>query len=177
MLCKSMVLLLTLCLWMMTILMTAQARPVQKKGQSDKKTNGDVSIKKKPQKAEQQSDDQGEHDGDDDYYSGSGTFFDPVSQGGAEGACGGKKESSSSDIVALNSAQYGPMNKKSRFCGEKVLIEYGNKKTVATVQDACPGCKEKSLDMTPSVFNKLADAKTGVIPIKWCFLGDKNCKQ
>ncbi|KAI8341110.1 RlpA-like double-psi beta-barrel-protein domain-containing protein-containing protein, partial [Chlamydoabsidia padenii] len=103
-------------------------------------------------------------------FSGSGTYFDPKTQGGVDGACGGPRESSKSDIVALNSAQYGPMNKKSKQCGRKVLIKHGEKATVATVQDACPGCQEKSLDMTPAVFNKLANQKQGVIPITWCFV-------
>ncbi|ORZ23459.1 RlpA-like double-psi beta-barrel-protein domain-containing protein-containing protein, partial [Absidia repens] len=103
-------------------------------------------------------------------FSGFGTFFDPSRQGGANGACGGPRESASSDIVALNSAQYGPMNKKSEWCGKKVLIKHAGKKAIATIEDACPGCEEKSLDMTPSVFNKLASSNEGVIPITWCIV-------
>ncbi|SAM01968.1 hypothetical protein [Absidia glauca] len=134
---------------------------------------------------------------DTSYYTGSGTFFYPT-KSGAEGACGGAKESSNSDTVALNSAQYGPMDKKSKQCGKKVLIKHGDKSTVATVRDACPGCQEskyhalldpllslndlfaflggllESLDMTPAVFTKLASQKQGVIPITWCFVGEKN---
>lgn len=37
---------------------------------------------------------------DTSYYTGSGTFFYPT-KSGAEGACGGEKESSNSDTVAL----------------------------------------------------------------------------
>lgn len=32
-----------------------------------------------------------------------------------------------------------------------------------------------SLDLTPAVFNRLADPVIGVIPIKWCVIGTPGC--
>lgn len=34
-----------------------------------------------------------------------------------------------------------------------------------------------SLDLTPAVFKKLADLDKGVIPIRWCVIGEKGCKK
>lgn len=34
------------------------------------------------------------------------------------------------------------MSKKSKWCGKKLKICYEKKCTVATVTDACPGCKK-----------------------------------
>ncbi|KAI8063490.1 RlpA-like double-psi beta-barrel-protein domain-containing protein-containing protein, partial [Gongronella butleri] len=100
-------------------------------------------------------------------FEGHGTFFNPETEGGDRGACGGKKEDGSSNIVALSADKFGPTDKNSNWCGKTVLIRYGNKSTTAVIQDACPTCKSNSLDMTPSVFNKLADSSKGIIPITW----------
>ncbi|ORX54987.1 hypothetical protein DM01DRAFT_1270225, partial [Hesseltinella vesiculosa] len=100
-------------------------------------------------------------------YNGHGTFFSPATEGGDRGACGGKKESDASDIVAISADHFGPTDKNSKWCGKKVLIKYGDKETTAIIQDACPTCNKDSLDMTPSVFAKLADASKGIIPITW----------
>lgn len=48
--------------------------------------------------------------------------FVPEKEGGIYGACG-PKEDSESMIVALNAEQYGNMNKKSKFCGSKILVK------------------------------------------------------
>lgn len=34
-----------------------------------------------------------------------------------------------------------------------------------------------SLDLTPAVFKDLGDLDKGVLPIKWCVIGDKGCKK
>lgn len=72
-------------------------------------------------------------------FHGKGTFFDPPSEGGAQGACGPYADKDS-QIVAMNGDQYGDMSKKSHWCGKRVKICYKSKCTVATVTDACPTC-------------------------------------
>ncbi|KAM3581543.1 hypothetical protein VKS41_006375 [Umbelopsis sp. WA50703] len=102
-------------------------------------------------------------------FSGQATWFKPVTEGGPTGACG-PKEDNNDMIVALNAAQYGPMNKKSKYCGKKIVITGPNgKKVTATINDACPGCKKNSLDLTPALFKKLGDMNTGILKIKWRF--------
>ncbi|ORZ24025.1 RlpA-like double-psi beta-barrel-protein domain-containing protein-containing protein, partial [Absidia repens] len=100
---------------------------------------------------------------------GKATFFDPKEEGGDTGACG-PHEDNHSDIVALNLPQYGSANKISEWCFKEVEIHYKGKMTKATITDACPGCQEKSLDLTPSVFQKLASSEEGVIDIDWCVI-------
>ncbi|KAI8989474.1 RlpA-like double-psi beta-barrel-protein domain-containing protein-containing protein [Pilobolus umbonatus] len=95
------------------------------------------------------------------------TFFDPETEGGSQGACGPFADENS-QIVAMNAAQYGPMNRKSPWCGKKLKIMYKDKYTVATVTDACPGCSEGSLDLTPAVWGQLErNYDKGIIPITW----------
>jgi hypothetical protein len=72
-------------------------------------------------------------------FHGKGTFFNPAREGGSQGACGPYADETS-QIVAMNAAQYGDMSKKSHWCGKKIKICYNKKCTVATVTDACPGC-------------------------------------
>ncbi|KAI8086037.1 RlpA-like double-psi beta-barrel-protein domain-containing protein-containing protein [Halteromyces radiatus] len=107
-------------------------------------------------------------------FTGKATFFKPKEEGGPVGACG-PTENNDSKIVALNLHQYGDANKKSDWCFKKVRITYGDKSTDATITDACPGCQEKSLDLTPSVFQKLASFDQGIIDIDWCVLEGENC--
>ncbi|KAG2187145.1 hypothetical protein INT44_004815, partial [Umbelopsis vinacea] len=108
-----------------------------------------------------------------DLFSGLATWFTPNKggiEGGPLGACG-PRQSNDDMIVALNAAQYGDMNKKSKHCGRKVLITGPNgKKATAVINDACPGCKKNSLDLTPVVFKKLGSLDTGILKIKWKFI-------
>ncbi|CDH58650.1 hypothetical protein RO3G_01685 [Lichtheimia corymbifera JMRC:FSU:9682] len=109
-------------------------------------------------------------------FEGSATWFRPKTEGGEIGSCG-PKESDNDMIVALNKEQYGNLDAKSSWCGKRVLIMSGDKWVDAAITDACPGCKKYSLDLTPAVFKKLADLDKGVIPIRWCVIGEKGCKK
>ncbi|KAI9312401.1 hypothetical protein BX666DRAFT_1987111 [Dichotomocladium elegans] len=103
-------------------------------------------------------------------YKGIATWFVPETEGGVYGACG-PKESSKSAIVALNHAQYGNMNRKSKHCGKKILIKGPKGKTYARINDACPGCKKGSLDLTPVLFKKVAgNLDKGIAKISWTFV-------
>ncbi|KAI8339272.1 hypothetical protein BC941DRAFT_350169 [Chlamydoabsidia padenii] len=106
-------------------------------------------------------------------YTGKATFFHPEKSGDV-GSCG-RHESDNNLYVALNVAQYGDASSVSDWCFKKVLIRYGDKSTEATINDACPGCQEKSLDLTPPVFEKLASKDQGVIDISWCVIGEDGC--
>ncbi|SAM01085.1 hypothetical protein [Absidia glauca] len=100
-------------------------------------------------------------------YSGTGTFFNPSTEGGSIGACGGY-ESDTAHIVALNAKQYGNMGRKSGWCGKKIKISYNGKTTYATINDACPECAYGDLDLTHTVFKSLEkDMDKGIIDITW----------
>ncbi|KAI8048047.1 RlpA-like double-psi beta-barrel-protein domain-containing protein-containing protein [Gilbertella persicaria] len=105
-------------------------------------------------------------------FKGVATMFWPKSEGGSQGACGPYADANS-QIVAMNHAQYGPMNKKSHWCGKKLRICYGDKCTVATVTDACPTCDHGCLDLTPAVWDQLYhDRAKGVLDVEWSEVGD-----
>ncbi|KAI7874486.1 hypothetical protein K492DRAFT_240821 [Lichtheimia hyalospora FSU 10163] len=100
-------------------------------------------------------------------YHGTGTWFVPEKEGGIYGACG-PKEDSESMIVAMNANQYGNMNQKSKWCGKKLMLKGPNGSTKVTVNDACPGCSQGDLDLTPKVFKKvIGDFDIGVGDITW----------
>ncbi|KAG2212766.1 hypothetical protein INT46_010726 [Mucor plumbeus] len=108
-------------------------------------------------------------------FRGTGTFFHPVTEGGAIGSCG-PIENDHSRICAMNIKQYGQASKKSPWCFLQLRVKSGGRSTICTVTDCCPGCAEGSLDMTPQVFNDLAHPSVGVIPIEWCIRGYRGCK-
>jgi len=96
-----------------------------------------------------------------------GTFF---FQEGAAGACG---NSNSDDVplVALPTALYD----NGKHCGKNVLVENtaNGKTVVARVQDMCPGCPSShSLDLSTGAYDAIGERDTGVLPIKWGFLGN-----
>ncbi|KAI8378055.1 RlpA-like double-psi beta-barrel-protein domain-containing protein-containing protein [Radiomyces spectabilis] len=99
-------------------------------------------------------------------YHGKATWFVPSKEGGSDGACG-KHEDDDALIVALNHPQYGDMSSKSKWCGKKIKISANGKHVTATVNDACPECKHGDLDLTPVLFEKLADLDKGIIKISW----------
>ncbi|KAI9281771.1 RlpA-like double-psi beta-barrel-protein domain-containing protein-containing protein [Umbelopsis sp. AD052] len=59
------------------------------------------------------------------------------------------------------------MSSKSSWCGKKVKVTSGSKSVIVTINDACPECKEGSIDLTQAAFKELADLNTGVVDISW----------
>ncbi|KAI9266984.1 RlpA-like double-psi beta-barrel-protein domain-containing protein-containing protein [Sporodiniella umbellata] len=100
-------------------------------------------------------------------FKGRATIFDPVTEGGSQGACGPFSDKDSM-IAAMNAKDYGDMSKKSHWCGKTLRIKYKEKMVKATVTDACPGCAKGCLDLTPAVWTKLeTDTNIGIIDITW----------
>lgn len=89
---------------------------------------------------------------------GKGTWYDV-----GLGACG-KRNNNNQPIIAVNKPQW---NKK--LCGKWVTVTHTKNKKSARgyIEDMCPGCKKGYLDLSPSIFKKLAPLSAGVIPISW----------
>ncbi|KAJ1974952.1 hypothetical protein H4R35_003376 [Dimargaris xerosporica] len=113
------------------------------------------------------SDDSGGGGGEE--FQGDGTYYSPSV---GLGSCG-EQHSDSDMVVALNAPQYGesanPNN--SPMCGKKVRIKGPKGEAEATIVDKCPPCKHGDVDMSPGVFDKIADQAEGRVPITWSFAG------
>ncbi|KAI1821800.1 RlpA-like double-psi beta-barrel-protein domain-containing protein-containing protein [Xylaria intraflava] len=87
------------------------------------------------------------------------------------GACG-VTNSESDAIVALSWELFdkytpnGNPNKNS-LCGRQIDISLGGKTTRVTVEDRCTGCQLNDLDVTESVFQKLASPSAGRVKMTW----------
>ncbi|KAI1126205.1 RlpA-like double-psi beta-barrel-protein domain-containing protein-containing protein [Nemania abortiva] len=90
-------------------------------------------------------------------FSGDMTYFDP-----GLGSCGWTNTNNDA-IVALSESQPGN-------CGKNIRIHYNGKTTTAKVVDACPGCGSGSIDVSRSVFGKLADLDKGRVKVTWEFI-------
>ncbi|CAG8654549.1 296_t:CDS:2 [Ambispora leptoticha] len=104
--------------------------------------------------------------GDTSTHSGSGTFYNP-----GLGACG-QTDSDSDTIVAMGAPyfdQYTPNGNPNHntLCGKQIKIHYNGKSAIGTIEDRCPECAGGDVDMSPAVFNQLADPSQGRIPITW----------
>ncbi|KAI1850673.1 hypothetical protein JX265_004384 [Neoarthrinium moseri] len=80
------------------------------------------------------------------------------------GSCG-ETSNESDAVVALAPGQFSGSNP----CGKKITITAKGKTASATVVDKCPGCSEDSIDVSPSVFEKLASLDDGRVKIEWEF--------
>lgn len=82
------------------------------------------------------------------------------------GACGDYNGDGDS-IVALNVQQFG----NRRYCGQRVRISFHGRSVEATIKDCCMGCGYGGLDLTPSLFSRLASLGAGIIHGEWEFIG------
>ncbi|KAI1142001.1 RlpA-like double-psi beta-barrel-protein domain-containing protein-containing protein [Hypoxylon sp. FL0543] len=87
-------------------------------------------------------------------YSGDMTYYTP-----GLGACG-ITNSESDAVVAMSPAQYG-------HCGQSIKISYNGKTATAKVVDKCPGCAGNSIDVSPTIFQQLADLSLGRVQVTW----------
>ncbi|CAG8504890.1 12210_t:CDS:1 [Ambispora gerdemannii] len=102
-------------------------------------------------------------------HSGEGTYYNP-----GLGACGHQDDDSSS-VVALAAPDFDPSTpngnpNKNTLCGKRIRIYYNGKQVEGTVQDRCPECKAGDVDMSPTMFDAIADRSLGRIPITWDFI-------
>ncbi|KAE8154489.1 RlpA-like double-psi beta-barrel-protein domain-containing protein-containing protein [Aspergillus avenaceus] len=104
-------------------------------------------------------------------YTGDLTYYDP-----GLGSCG--ISSSSSDLVCavshvlFDAASTGSNPNANPLCGLMLRVKKGDSSVDVRVVDRCPGCKVKDLDVSPTVFKKLADMDLGRVSIQWAWLQD-----
>ncbi|KAI9266638.1 hypothetical protein BDA99DRAFT_536058 [Phascolomyces articulosus] len=101
------------------------------------------------------------------YNQGTGTFYDVE----ARVPICGKMRSNQEMVVALSAAQMGDdRSKKNPNCGKKMdIIGPSGQQVQAEVIDFCMTCDNDGLDMSPAVFEKVADFSTQSTNIKWKF--------
>lgn len=86
------------------------------------------------------------------------------------GACGWT-HNSGNPVVALSPAEYGydsnPNN--AAVCGKWITITANGKTTAAQVVDKCPECVSGAIDVSPAIFDDIADLGVGRIRVDWWF--------
>ncbi|KAF2188661.1 hypothetical protein K469DRAFT_703264 [Zopfia rhizophila CBS 207.26] len=106
-------------------------------------------------------------------YTGDLTYYDP-----GLGACG--IPSSSSDAIVsishftFDAVQKGTDPNQNPLCGRKIRAQRVNDgKTVSVdlkVVDRCTGCQPTDIDVSPTMFAKLADPDLGRVPVTWAWV-------
>ncbi|KAK2733731.1 hypothetical protein FQN57_001958 [Myotisia sp. PD_48] len=102
-------------------------------------------------------------------YTGDLTYYDPEL-----GACG-IVSSGSENICAVSKDLYDAASRSSNpnenpLCGLKLRLKRDGKSVDVTVVDRCVGCKPTDIDVSRSVFNKLALAEQGRVLVEWAWL-------
>jgi hypothetical protein len=113
-------------------------------------------------------------DGHGGPFSGELTYYDP-----GLGACG-LSSTSSQNIVAVahslfDAAQTGSDPNQNPLCGRKIRAKRvkegsGERSVDLTVVDRCTGCQPTDLDVSLSVFERMADQDLGRVNIEWNWL-------
>ncbi|KAK7749111.1 hypothetical protein SLS62_008398 [Diatrype stigma] len=96
-------------------------------------------------------------------YSGDMTYFYPRGVKGL-GACGGTNNQGDA-VVALSPSEYSG----GSHCGQWITIQGNGHTTAAQVVDECPGCASGSIDVSPAIFDDIADLSVGRIGVTWWF--------
>ncbi|KAI8969827.1 hypothetical protein BDB01DRAFT_751034 [Pilobolus umbonatus] len=100
-------------------------------------------------------------------FAGIGTFYDVGS-----GSCG-ETDTNTEFVVAMNSIQMknGVNPNMNPLCAHMVYITGSTGTATAKIVDTCPSCASGSLDMSPSLFQKVCGTLSiGVCKIKWDYL-------
>ncbi|KAF7365023.1 hypothetical protein MVEN_00373400 [Mycena venus] len=97
---------------------------------------------------------------------GRGTWYNPSA---GEGNCG-YFDSDSSPVVAISKARYDANNGAN--CNQWIAITNtkNGKMAYGKTRDSCESCDTSSLDMSPSLFEKISTLATGEITISWNFM-------
>ncbi|KAH8729089.1 RlpA-like double-psi beta-barrel-protein domain-containing protein-containing protein [Phaeosphaeriaceae sp. PMI808] len=108
-------------------------------------------------------------------YTGDLTYYNP-----GLGACG--IDSTDNDAVVavshftFDAMQVGSNPNSNPLCGRKIRARRVNEKTGkstsidVTVIDRCTGCQPTDLDVSPAMFNQMADADLGRVLVTWAWL-------
>ncbi|KAJ9098708.1 hypothetical protein QFC21_004356 [Naganishia friedmannii] len=105
-------------------------------------------------------------------FSGEITYYDLGTDGSAIGACGTNLVDS--DKIAAASydlfdnwpgATANPNT--NPICGQYAKVSSGTASVIVQIQDRCPGCDKRHLDLSPSAFLKLADLSVGLMDVTW----------
>lgn len=101
-------------------------------------------------------------------YTGDITWYDP-----GLGSCG-ETHGASEDIVALPHGIMTPQNganpNNNPLCGSMITITYNGASHQAEVVDTCGGCEGGSIDLSPTLFEKVAPNGDGrVSGVSWSF--------
>ncbi|KAF2847093.1 hypothetical protein T440DRAFT_457325 [Plenodomus tracheiphilus IPT5] len=108
-------------------------------------------------------------------YTGDLTYYDP-----GLGACG-IDSGDSEPVVAIShytfdAAQTGSDPNQNPLCGRKIRARRVNESTGksvsidVTVIDRCTGCQPTDLDVSPAMFDKMADHALGRVTVTWAWL-------
>jgi expansin (peptidoglycan-binding protein) len=95
-------------------------------------------------------------------YSGDMTYYDPE---GAVGKCA-HNNLQTDYVVALSPSQLNGVAN----CDKMIRIHRNGLSTAAKVVDLCPECGSGSIDVTPAVFDVLADPVQGRVHVNWEFI-------
>ncbi|CEG83976.1 hypothetical protein RMATCC62417_17836 [Rhizopus microsporus] len=88
------------------------------------------------------------------------------------GSCG-EYDNDSELVVALNRDQManGPNPNTNPNCDHMVFISGDSGSTTARIVDTCPSCPSGTLDMSPSVYERVCGSlASGVCTIRWNFI-------
>ncbi|GFF25696.1 allergen Asp f 7 [Aspergillus udagawae] len=102
-------------------------------------------------------------------YSGDLTYYNP-----GLGSCG--ITSTDSDMICavshvlFDAASTGSNPNANPLCGLKLRLRRGDTSVDVKIVDRCVGCKVKDLDVSPAVFEKLADPDLGRVTVEWSWL-------
>ncbi|KAJ5097024.1 hypothetical protein N7456_007745 [Penicillium angulare] len=102
-------------------------------------------------------------------YSGDLTYYAP-----ALGSCGYTNTESEHVLavshILFDAASTGSNPNDNPLCGLKIRIRRDGESVDAKVVDRCVGCAETDLDVTESVFEKLATLAQGRVTMEWAWL-------
>lgn len=104
------------------------------------------------------------------------TFYNP-----AQGACG-KVNGDNDAVMAISHGIFdehqapGDNPNNNELCGRKIRAHRFNEKTgkdasiVVTIVDKCLGCAYNDIDVSPAMFEKLADPAKGRVNVEWSWV-------
>ncbi|KAJ5331245.1 hypothetical protein N7476_001028 [Penicillium atrosanguineum] len=102
-------------------------------------------------------------------YSGDLTYYDP-----GLGSCGYTSTESESicavSHILFDAASTGSNPNDNPLCGMKIRLRRNGKSVDVKVVDRCVGCKVDDLDVTESVFEKVAEIAQGRVTMEWAWL-------